>query len=50
MLKQLNLLHWGGELVAFNGPQAKDGSPWENQALFDFENKALSVVKEFQED
>ena len=48
--KGIGLCYWGGELVAFNGPEAKDGSPWENQALFDFENTALSVVKEFKED
>lgn len=48
--KGIGLCYWGGELVAFNGPEAKDGSPWENQALFDFENMALSVIKSFNEE
>ncbi|MEY2963092.1 MAG: hypothetical protein RL754_353 [Bacteroidota bacterium] len=30
------LMYWGGELVAYKGPEATDGSPYENQALFDF--------------
>lgn len=39
--------YWGGELVAFRGPTATNGSPWENQALYDFNNKVLPVVTEF---
>ncbi len=42
--------YWGAELIAWKGYQATDGSPWENQALFDFENKALPVLGEFQVD
>lgn len=42
--------YWGGELVAYKGPEATDASPWENQALFDFNNKALPVVSEFKVD
>ncbi|NOY50061.1 MAG: arabinogalactan endo-1,4-beta-galactosidase [Chlorobi bacterium] len=37
--------YWGAELVAFNGPEAKDGSPWENQAFFDFNNQSLPILK-----
>lgn len=52
IVKQTNngigFCYWGGEWVAFNGSEAKDGSSWENQALFNFENKALSVVNEFK--
>lgn len=48
--KGIGFCYWGGELVAFNGPEAKDGSPWENQALFDFENKALPVIAVFKEE
>ncbi|MDY7396573.1 glycosyl hydrolase 53 family protein [Aureibaculum sp. 2210JD6-5] len=40
--------YWGGELVAFNGKDATDGSPWENQAVFDFDNKVLPVISAFQ--
>ena len=39
--------YWGGEFVAFKGPDALDGSSWENMALFDFENKALPVMSVF---
>ncbi len=41
------LCYWGGELVAFDGPESVEGSPWENNALYDFNNKALKVVDEF---
>lgn len=43
----IGFCYWGAELIAWKGPQATDASPWENQALFDFENKALPVLKEF---
>lgn len=36
--------YWGGELIAWKGPQATDASPWENQALFDFSYQALPVL------
>jgi len=39
--------YWGGELIAWKGNQSIDASPWENQALFDFDNKALPVLREF---
>ena len=45
----IGFCYWGGELIAFNGTQATDGSPWENQALFDFNNKALPVLKVFNQ-
>ncbi|MCU0443248.1 MAG: arabinogalactan endo-1,4-beta-galactosidase [Bacteroidia bacterium] len=41
----MGFCYWGGELVAWKGKQATDGSPWENQALFDFNNKALPVME-----
>lgn len=40
--------YWGGEWVAYKGSQAKDGSSWENQALFDFGNRALPVLQAFE--
>jgi arabinogalactan endo-1,4-beta-galactosidase len=43
----IGFCYWGGELVAFNGPNATNGSPWENQALYDFGNKALPALSEF---
>jgi arabinogalactan endo-1,4-beta-galactosidase len=39
------LCYWGAELVSFNGPKSKDGSPWENQALYDFGNNALPALE-----
>jgi len=48
--KGIGFCYWGGELIAFNGPQATNGSPWENQALFDFNNKALPVIEVFKSD
>jgi len=43
----IGICYWGGELVAFDGPTSQNGSPWENQALFDFSLKSLPVLKEF---
>jgi arabinogalactan endo-1,4-beta-galactosidase len=39
--------YWGGEWVAFRGDTATDGSSFENQALFDFDHKALPVWEAF---
>lgn len=43
----IGFCYWGGELVAYKGNEATDGSPWENQALFDFNNKVLPVANDF---
>lgn len=45
--KGMGFCYWGGELISFNGAEATNGSPWENQALFNFKNNALSVISEF---
>ena len=45
----IGFCYWGGESIAWKGSQATNGSPWENQALFDFNNKALPVLQEFKE-
>jgi arabinogalactan endo-1,4-beta-galactosidase len=39
--------YWGGEWISFKGGEAKDGSTFENQALYDFSNKALPVFQAF---
>jgi arabinogalactan endo-1,4-beta-galactosidase len=39
--------YWGGEWISFKGNQAKDGSTFENQALYDFSNKSLPVLAVF---
>ena len=45
----LGLSYWGGEFVAFKGPQSTSGSSWENQALYDFGFMALPVLTAFRE-
>jgi arabinogalactan endo-1,4-beta-galactosidase len=40
----IGLSYWGAEWIAWKGSEATDGSPWENQAVFDFENRALPVL------
>jgi len=44
----LGFCYWGGELIAWKGTEAKDASSWENQALFDFNNKALPALSVFR--
>ncbi len=44
----IGFCYWGAELIAWKGNQSTDASPWENQALFDFNNKALPVLEEFK--
>jgi arabinogalactan endo-1,4-beta-galactosidase len=44
----IGFCYWGAEMIAWKGNQSKDASPWENQALFDFKNKALPALKEFK--
>jgi len=46
----LGICYWSGDWVAWKGTQATDGSPWENQALFNFNNVALPVLREFKVD
>lgn len=38
------LVYWGGELVPYMGPQSQQGSPYENQALFNFNGVELPVI------
>lgn len=42
--------YWGGEWIAFKGSQATNGSSWENQALWDFNNNALEGIQAFSKD
>lgn len=39
--------YWGAEWVAFRGPTSTNGSSWENQALWDFNNNALPALDAF---
>jgi arabinogalactan endo-1,4-beta-galactosidase len=47
--RSVGFAYWGGEWVAFKGPQASNGSSWENQAFYDFELKALPVIEVFRD-
>ncbi len=44
----IGFCYWGAELIAWKGTTSASASPWENQALFDFNNKALPVLREFK--
>lgn len=48
--KGIGFCYWGAELIAWKGNQSTDASPWENQALFDFDNNALPVLREFKDE
>ncbi|MGQ2982925.1 glycoside hydrolase family 53 protein [Flavobacterium sp.] len=43
----IGFCYWGAEWTAFRGPEATNGSTWENQALWDFDGKALPAVEAF---
>lgn len=45
----LGFCYWGAEWVAFRGGTATNGSSWENQALWDFNNNALPVMDAFSQ-
>jgi arabinogalactan endo-1,4-beta-galactosidase len=44
----LGFCYWGGEWTAFKGSNATDGSSWENQALWDFQGRALPAMDAFR--
>jgi arabinogalactan endo-1,4-beta-galactosidase len=43
----IGFAYWGGEWISFKGNTATNGSTFENQALYDFSNKALPVFQAF---
>ncbi|EMR01551.1 Glycosyl hydrolase family 53 [Cesiribacter andamanensis AMV16] len=45
----IGFCYWGGEWISFKGNQAQNGSSWENQALWDFENKAVPALEVFNQ-
>lgn len=45
---QSGYAYWEGVWVSSDGPESKNGSPWENQACFDFSFKALPVMNSFK--
>jgi arabinogalactan endo-1,4-beta-galactosidase len=44
----IGFCYWEPAWVAFRGPNSTNGSPWENQALWDFGNNSLSGLEFFQ--
>ncbi len=44
----LGFCYWGAEYVSFKGNQANNGSSYENQAFWNFNNKALPVLEVFK--
>ncbi len=40
--------YWEPEWISIKGPQSTVGSPWENLALFDFQNKVLPAMSVYQ--
>ncbi|MEI6574581.1 MAG: glycosyl hydrolase 53 family protein [Bacteroidota bacterium] len=47
--KGLGFCYWGGEWIAFKGNQATNGSSYENQALWDFNNQAVPAIQVFSD-
>lgn len=43
----IGFAYWGTEWIAFRGNESTIGSSWENQALWDFDNKALPAMDVF---
>jgi arabinogalactan endo-1,4-beta-galactosidase len=43
----IGFCYWGSEWIAFRGNEATNGSTWENQALWDFNNNSLPVLEVF---
>lgn len=46
----IGFCYWAPDWVAYKGPEATDGSVWENVAIFDFDHKILPVISVFSED
>jgi arabinogalactan endo-1,4-beta-galactosidase len=40
--------YWGGEWISYKGSTSKEGSSYENQALWDFNAKALPALEVFK--
>lgn len=46
----IGFAYWGTEWISFKGNQATNGSSYENQAIWDFNNKALPAMEVFKRD
>lgn len=45
----IGFCYWGAEWISMYGPAATNGSSWENQALWGFDNKALPALAVFSD-
>ena len=43
----IGFCYWGADMISWDGAESQNGSVWENQAIFNFENKELPVLMEF---
>lgn len=48
--KGAGFCYWGAEWVSFKGDEATNGSSWENQALFNFDNTAVPALEAFADE
>lgn len=46
--KSIGFCYWGAEWISFKGNRATNGSSWENQAFWDFNNDSLPVLEAYQ--
>lgn len=44
----IGFCYWGGELVSYKGQNASNGSSWENQAFWNFNNQILPVTEVYK--
>lgn len=45
----IGFCYWGAEWVSYKGATATNGSTWENQALWNFNMRALPAIEVFKD-
>ncbi len=45
----IGFCYWGGEWISYKGATATNGSTWENQALWNFNKRALPAIEVFKD-
>jgi arabinogalactan endo-1,4-beta-galactosidase len=46
----IGFCYWGTEWIAYRGSEATNGSTWENQALWNFNNQSLPALEAFKKE
>lgn len=46
--KGIGFCYWGGEWISYKGKTSTEGSSYENQAFYNFNNKALPVLEAYK--